>query len=67
MKLSGGGRDAFTGRQGQMGQEGRRVDAQEREKIAGPPARDEAHRSEKIGGTCVGQSGRRPSNFEKPC
>ena len=50
-----------------MGQEGHGMDAQEREKIAGPPARDVARRSEKMGGTCVGRSGGRPSNAEKPC
>ena len=50
-----------------MGQECHGVDAQEREKIVGPPARDVARRSEKMGGTCVGQSGGIPSNAEKPC
>ena len=50
-----------------VGLEGHGVDAQEREKIAGPPARDVARRSEKMGGTCVGPSGGRPPNVEKPC
>ena len=36
--------------QGQMGQEGHGMDAQEREKIAGPPARDVARKSEKMCG-----------------